>query len=226
MLRTPQPMSAWRNRRTSGYLEDDDSDAKGWVNRLRTDLVPRRIFGEIFDAARLTRWLVDRDYWDPRHFHAHVYNHLNAALLRQLYGPPMQCDDFNHGKCSKAKHRPLLARVKLSANVVAESGSTDGWAGVSQRPPHKWSALQTMLWIDSLGVEYDAKVLATRELNGTGLLELVEQARGAELGISSMALRQVLSPRLRQLDVSISKFHRARSTSSTQQVHVVSSSRS
>lgn len=200
----------------------------GSTKWLRTDLVPRRIFGEIFDAARLTRWLVDRDYWDPRHFHAHVYNHLNAALLRQLYGPPMQCDDFNHGKCSKSK-APTAASAPGEAereNVVAESGSTDGWAGVSQRPPHKWSALQTMLWIDSLGVEYDAKVLATRELNGTGLLELVEQARGAELGISSMALRQVLSPRLRQLDVSISKFHRARSTSSTQQVHVVSSSRS
>ena len=60
---------------------------------LRTDLLPRRVFSEVFDAARLTRGLVDRDYWDPRHFHPHVYNHLNAALLRQLYGPPTQCDD-------------------------------------------------------------------------------------------------------------------------------------
>ena len=175
----------------------------GSTKWLRTDLLPRRIFSEVFDAARLTRWLVDRDYWDPRHFHAHVYNHLNAALLRQLYGAPVQCDEFNHGKCYKAKP-PTAASAPAEperAEVVADTSSAEGWAGVASRPPAQWSALQTILWIDSLGVAYDAKEFATRELNGTGLLRLVEQSRATEVGISMTAQRNVVAPQLRKLSL-------------------------
>ena len=66
----------------------------------RTDLVARRIFREVYDAAYLTRGSSVADYWDPRHFLPHVYNRLNAALLWQLYGKPHGCLTFNKGRCS------------------------------------------------------------------------------------------------------------------------------
>lgn len=169
---------------------------------LRTDLVPRRTFGETFDAARLTRSLVDRDYWDVRHFLPHVYNHLNAALLRQLYGPPVQCEEFSHSRCLRGRS-PTPANAPLEeerAEVVAAAHSADGWAGVTQRAPAEWTPLQTMLWLDSLGIDYDAKTLANRGVNGSSLAAL---ARGLpshvaldELGIGAAVWRRVLVPRL------------------------------
>ena len=170
---------------------------------LRTDLLPRRVFSEVFDAARLTRGLVDRDYWDPRHFHPHVYNHLNAALLRQLYGPPTQCDDFNHGRCAKGV-APTATSAPLEperAEAVAAAQPAEGWAGVASRPPSQWNSLQTMLWLDSLGIEYDAKALANRGVNGTTLLDLDVARKGPmtaldELGINNGHWRRVILPQL------------------------------
>ena len=170
---------------------------------LRTDLLPRRVFPEVFDAARLTRGLVDRDYWDPRHFKAHVYNHLNAALLRQLYGPPTQCDDFNHGKCTKGKP-PTGSSAPAEperAEASAAASQAEGWAGVATRPPAEWTVLQTLMWVDSLGIDYDAKEFASRGVNGTSLLGIVRQSRVAELGVSRRAADRVLAPRLAQLAV-------------------------
>ena len=37
-----------------------------------------------------------------RHFEPWVYQHLNAALLRQLYGPPAQCAMHSHGRCHRS----------------------------------------------------------------------------------------------------------------------------
>ena len=185
---------------------------------LRTDLLPRRVFGEVFDAARLTRWLVERDYWDPRHFQAHVYNHLNAALLRQLYGPPMQCDEFSHGKCARGKMpTPASAPAEPErAAAVADAMPAEGWAGIKSRAPSEWSALQTILWVDSLGIEYDAKEFANRAINGTDLLAFVQQSRLSELGISQSARRRVLVPRLQSLTLS---------PASAPQMHVASGGR-
>ena len=170
---------------------------------LRTDLLPRRVFREVFDAARLTRGLGARDYWDPRHFHPHVYNHLNAALLRQLYGPPTQCDDFNHGRCAKGV-APTATSAPLEperAEAVAAAQPAEGWAGVASRPPSQWNSLQTMLWLDSLGIEYDAKALANRGVNGTTLLDLDVARKGPmtaleELGINNGHWRRVILPQL------------------------------
>jgi hypothetical protein len=46
----------------------------------------RRTFDEVFDAANLISAVPKKLYWNNNHFRAPVYNHLNAALLRQLYG--------------------------------------------------------------------------------------------------------------------------------------------
>jgi hypothetical protein len=165
---------------------------------LRTDLLPRRVFGEIFDAARLTSALSDRDYWDPRHFKAHVYNHLNAALLRQLYGPPTQCVEFNHGRCTQGK-TPTLSSAPAEPEreqAVAEAGPNEGWTGVAHRHPTEWSPLQTLMWVDSLNTDYDAKAFASRRINGSDLLAIERQSRFSELGISAAARRRVLEPRL------------------------------
>ena len=59
-----------------------------------------------------------------------------------------------------------------------------------------------MLWIDSLGVAYDAKAFANREVNGSALLALMQpsasHAELEELGIRSSSRRLVLAPRLRR----------------------------
>ena len=193
----------------------------GSTKWLRTDLQPRRIFREVFDASRLTRGLTDRDYWDPRHFEPHVYNHLNAALLRQLYGPPKRCDEFNHARCVHASEpTPATAPAEAErAEVVAAARPVETWAGVSARPPHEWTPLQTMLWIDSLGVAYDAKAFANREVNGSALLALMQpsasHAELEELGIRSSSRRLVLAPRLARLVAA----------SGTPQVHTASGGR-
>ena len=168
---------------------------------LRSDLAPRRVFGEIFDAARLTRGLVDRDFWDPRHFQPHVYNHLNAALLRQLYGPPMQCQEFSHGRCTKARPPSALSAPEEAdrIEVVGDASADAGWAGVAKRPVAQWSTLQTILWIDSLGIDYSAKEMANRGINGSSLLAHVDQQRVVELGISASARRRVLQPAFERL---------------------------
>ena len=43
-------------------------------------------FDEVFDAAKLTSALPKDMHWDNNHFRAPIYNHLNSALLHQLYG--------------------------------------------------------------------------------------------------------------------------------------------
>ena len=168
---------------------------------LRSDLVPRRVFAEIFDAARLTRNLHDRDYWDPRHFQPHVYNHLNAALLRQLYGPPTQCEEYSHGRCTRGRQPTALSAPDEAGRieVVSDSSPMEGWAGVAKRSPVAWSALQTILWVDSLGIDYSAKEFANRGINGSQLMALVHFKRTAEVGISQSACRRVVQPRLDDL---------------------------
>ena len=93
------------------------------------------------------------------------------------------------------------------------------WAGVSARPPHEWTPLQTMLWIDSLGVAYDAKAFANHEVNGSALLALMQpsasHAELEELGIRSSSRRLVLAPRLARLVAA----------SGTPQVHTASGGR-
>ena len=89
----------------------------------QTDVEARRAFGEVFDAAKLTSKTPDRLYWDLRHFELPVYHHLNAALLRQLYGPPVQCVEFNHGCCRKSApptNESAPAEAERAA-VVAEA---------------------------------------------------------------------------------------------------------
>ena len=159
---------------------------------LRTDLVPRRIFREVFDAARLTRGLIDRDYWDPRHFQPRVYNNLNAALLRQLYGPPTQCDEFSHGRCLRGREpTPASAPSEIErAEVAAAANPAEGWSGVATRHPADWNPLQTMLWVDALGISYDAKQFANRNINGSALLAL-SPAGFDELGVGVGAQRKL-----------------------------------
>ena len=61
--------------------------SKGWRNKWVTnDDAARRTFDEVFDAANLTSAVPSELYWDNMHFRAPIYNHLNAALLQQLYG--------------------------------------------------------------------------------------------------------------------------------------------
>lgn len=172
----------------------------GSTKWLRTDLMARRAFNEVFDAARLTRGLAHRDYWDSRHFLPHVYNHLNTALLRQLYGPPIQCEEFNHGKCShfglpmKAGDPELpLSEAERDA-VVAASAPMEGWPGVARRNPASWNALQTLLWADALGATHNAKEFAVRGLNGSTLLGLLQQSsRLMEVGITPASARMLAS---------------------------------
>ena len=169
---------------------------------LRTDLLARRVFPEIFDAARLTRGLSARDYWDPFHVLPHVYNHLNAALLRQVYGPPKYCEDFNHGRCTRSGPAPRPGEPAVStseaerAAVVAEATPGDGWAGVQTRPPPAWSPLHTLMWVDATGLTHDPKLFANKGVNGSTLLELVSQSRLSEVGIASSAARRVLASQL------------------------------
>lgn len=82
------------------------------------DVSARRIFPECFDAARLTGALRPRDFWDQRHFVPWVYGSLNAALLRQLYGPPRQCLMHSHGRC----HRSALLEAE-SVPVLPATGA-------------------------------------------------------------------------------------------------------
>ena len=85
------------------------------------------------------------------------------------------------------------------AAAVADAVPSEGWAGIKARAPSEWSALQTILWIDSLGIEYDPKEFANRAINGTDLLVFVQLSRLAELGISQSARRRVIVPRLQTL---------------------------
>lgn len=174
---------------------------------LRTDLLARRVFHEVFDAARLTRHLDNRDYWDPRHFLPHVYNHLNAALLAQLYGPPAQCDEFSHGKCIRGRE-PTAASAPGEAGraEVLRGGSADeGWTAVARRQPSLWSPLQTLMWVDSLGIAYDAKAMANRGLNGSTLSAIV-QPGATRADVDELGLRKPaqLAATLRALELGAS----------------------
>ena len=177
----------------------------GSTKWMRTDLAARRTFDEVFDAARLTRHLTDRDYWDPRHFLPHVYNHLNAALLRQLYGPPVRCEEFNHARCSKGgpATRSWDIEVPLEeverANVVSDALPSAGWAGLAHVKPENWSTLQTLLWVDSLGITHDPKAFVKRGVNGSTLLGLLRESRLLEVGVSASAGKRMLGPRLAHL---------------------------
>ncbi len=231
-------MGQWGPPPNASYLADIDAVARraaprvlwktttrmrksGPTKWLRTDMLARRTFREIFDAARLTRSLTSRDYWDPRHFVPHVYNHLNAALLRQLYGPPVQCEEFNHGRCSRSKLLPATSArgaampVLLSSTppsgpwsdamseteraiTVSATTPEQGWAGIAARPPADWNTLQTILWVDSLGTAFDAKEFASRSINASSMRELLDQSRHLELGMSAGAAKKVLA-RLRAI---------------------------
>ena len=223
-------MGLWGPPPNASYLEDIYAVARraaprvvwktttrmrksGPTKWLRTDMLARRTFREIFDAARLTRSLSSRDYWDARHFVPHVYNHLNAALLRQLYGQPVQCEEFNHGRCSRSKPvlatnarvrgapapGPLLASSADDTMSEAERAASvssatpeQGWTGVLERPPTEWNTLQTILWLDFLGVSFDAKEFANRSINASSMRELLELSRHAELGMPQGARQKVL----------------------------------
>jgi len=142
----------------------------------RTDLHARRAFDEVYDAAFLTRALDrERDYWDARHYLPHVYNDLNAALLAQLYGPPLRCAGFNHGACTEPE--PDSSRAV---------GPPEGWRGVLARPPAQWSVVQALMWMDALdGVQFDVAAFTHAQLNGSGLLRLAspDPTRLAEVGV-------------------------------------------
>ena len=170
VARTVAPRVVWK---TTTRMRKSGSSK--W---LRTDLLARRVFREVFDAARLTRRLTTRDYWDPRHFLPHVYNHLNAALLAQLYGPPTQCHEFSHSKCLSGREPTADSAPDESerAEAVRAARADEGWPGVAERRPSQWTPLQVMMWLDSLGVGYVAnlKQLATRGLNGSALVALVQ----------------------------------------------------
>ena len=62
------------------------SSSAGSTKWVPNDKAARRTFDEVFDAANLTSAVPRELYWNNNHFRAPVYNHLNAALLRQLYG--------------------------------------------------------------------------------------------------------------------------------------------
>jgi len=191
----------------------------------RTDLLARRIFDEVYDSAYLTRRLVDSDYWDARHFLPHVYNALNAALLRQLYGPPSRCHAFSHGACDErepkrnkgARERrgggaaPADATVgqpvslgEASARMAAVATADplpreEGWSGVGRRPPRQWSVVQALMWVDSLGVGYNPAAFTHEQLNGSSLLRIVESADFAQIGVKGAADRAKLRDGLSRL---------------------------
>ena len=62
------------------------SRSAGSTEWVQNDKAARRTFADVFDAANLTSTVPKELYWNNNHFRAPVYNHLNAALLRQLYG--------------------------------------------------------------------------------------------------------------------------------------------
>ena len=185
---------------------------------LRTDMLARRTFVEIFDAARLTAMLSDRDYWDARHFVPHVYNHLNAALLRQLYGSPVACDEFNHGRCSRSAvvipQAPPGSESGTDeatrAITIREAHPAEGWSGITTRHPTRWSALQTMLWVDSTSLSYDPKLFANLGINGSTLVTMLQQSRTADIGITRGDATRMTSllTRLGAFDTDASSFVR------------------
>ena len=172
---------------------------------LRTDSLARRVFPEIYDAAFHTRGADPAtDYWDPRHFRPRVYNDLNAALLRQLYGPPRRCVDFVHGACNAEEAAPPPAGGDAPA-------ADDAWAGVATRPPARWNALQTSLWVDALGITYNAAQLAQAETNGSALVRMAEQPGGlAQIGVKRPADVARLRARLRSAGATLSAQRRRR----------------
>lgn len=131
---------------------------------------------QVYDAARLTSELHDDSYWDARHFYPHVYNRLNAALLRQLYGAPASCVSHQHGSCERARKPAELLRLEqLAARVPAAAAADDGWPGVARRAPQRWNALQAILWLDAQGWPYDAAAMTRGLVNGSGDLPPAEQ---------------------------------------------------
>ena len=73
------PRVLWKTTTTQSSLA-------GSTKRVPNDKAARRTFDEEFDAANFTSTVPEELYWNNNHFSAPVYNHLNAALLRQLYG--------------------------------------------------------------------------------------------------------------------------------------------
>jgi len=106
-------------------------------SRWNADSIPRSVFPEVFDAALLTSSVPKENYWDRIHFRAAVYNKLNAALLRQLYGEPDMCH-FEHGKCKDPRRR----RGKAAAVAKHKSSGYGGLRGVRRQPLATWSTPQ------------------------------------------------------------------------------------
>ena len=89
------PRVLWK---TTTKMVDEDGPAV-WQD---VDRPARRAFGEIFDAAYLTRDLRASSYSDSRHLKASALAMLNSALLRQLFGPEAgerRCAYFTKGRC-------------------------------------------------------------------------------------------------------------------------------
>ena len=62
------------------------SKSAGSTEWVQNDKGARGTFGDVFDASNLISTVPKKLYWNNNHFRAPVYNHLNTALLRQLYG--------------------------------------------------------------------------------------------------------------------------------------------
>ncbi|KAL1522758.1 hypothetical protein AB1Y20_017730 [Prymnesium parvum] len=191
----------------------------------RTDLLARRTFREIFDAAYLTRSCSAADFWDPRHFLPHVYNRLNAALLWQLYGKPLGCTSFQKGRCTAYAPVNVLAAGGLGSST-SNPGSSQmrdvsdieqavrnttislhGWEGVKQAlSPLQWDSLQTVLWLDSINpaIKFDHKAvvgdsIAADGVNGSLLLAILRGAPFAPPPTSIGIRRTLHVHRLRTL---------------------------
>ena len=83
---------------------------------------------------------------------------MNAALLYQLYGERRRCREYNHGTCAKS------GLVSASGDAPApwadfSPGKGEGWDGVSARRPAQWTVHQTLLWLDSVGVQREQRAI-------------------------------------------------------------------
>ena len=153
---------------------------------------------EIYDAAFHTRGADPADYWDPRHFRPRMYNELNAALLRQLYGRRAAASTLCTARATPRRRRrrpPAATRRRPTTRGPASR----------LRPPARWNALQTSLWVDALGITYNAAQLAQAETNGSALVRMAEQPGGlAQIGVKRPADVARLRARLRSAGAALS----------------------
>ena len=69
------------------------------------------------------------------------------------------------------------------------------------RPPASWSVLQTVLWVDGVGVACDLSSLVHAQANGSALLQLARQGRLAEVGVTKPKEQLRLARRLRAVEL-------------------------